>query len=71
MCDDEFLSRLISGAYTSVPFADLTHLVDLFGFRRSRVRGSHHVYSRSGVRELINLQEETRSPISSGSSFAW
>ena len=28
-----------------------------FGFHLSRVKGSHHIFAREGVRELVNLQE--------------
>ena len=32
-------------------------LVEAFGFRLSRSSGSHHIYTRPGVAELVNLQE--------------
>jgi hypothetical protein len=32
-------------------------LVESFGFRLSRVNGSHYIFERDGVPELINLQE--------------
>jgi len=31
-------------------------LVEAFGFRLSRIRGSHHIFAHPQVRELINLQ---------------
>ena len=31
-------------------------LVEAFGFRLSRVRGSHHIFVHPNVRELVNLQ---------------
>lgn len=31
-------------------------LVEAFGFRLSRVRGSHHIFVHPQVRELVNLQ---------------
>ncbi len=36
-------------------FADLALLLRLLGFQE-RVRGSHHIFSRAGVAEIINLQ---------------
>jgi hypothetical protein len=32
-------------------------LTEAFGFRLSRVSGSHHVFVHPGVRELVNLQD--------------
>lgn len=32
-------------------------LARAFGFRLSRVSGSHHIYVHANVRELVNLQE--------------
>ncbi len=38
-------------------FEDACALARAFGFHLSRVRGSHHIYAHSNVRELVNLQE--------------
>jgi predicted RNA binding protein YcfA (HicA-like mRNA interferase family) len=35
----------------------MTALVQGFGFREVRVSGSHHIFSRQGIPELVNLQE--------------
>lgn len=51
------LRRLERGALTNVGFRDITGLVEAFGFRLRRVSGSHHIYARPGVPELVNLQE--------------
>ncbi len=32
-------------------------LVEAFGFRLVQVAGSHHIYPRDDVAELVNLQE--------------
>lgn len=32
-------------------------LVEAFGFRLSRVNGSHHIFVHPNVREIVNLQE--------------
>jgi hypothetical protein len=37
-------------------FAELTTLAEGFGFRLVRVSGSHHIYARPGIPELLNLQ---------------
>ena len=41
----------------NIRFADMVRLVESFGFRQSRVKGSHHIYTHDDVRELVNLQE--------------
>ena len=38
-------------------FDDLCRLLDQFGFQ-SRVAGSHRIYHRSDVEEIINLQPQ-------------
>jgi predicted RNA binding protein YcfA (HicA-like mRNA interferase family) len=35
----------------------MIHLLEGFGFRLSRVNGSHHIFVHVNVRELVNLQE--------------
>ena len=34
----------------------MVNLVEAFGFRLSRVRGSHHIFVHPDVKELVNLQ---------------
>ncbi len=38
-------------------FDEACTLARAFGFHLSRVSGSHHIFARQGVRELVNLQE--------------
>jgi predicted RNA binding protein YcfA (HicA-like mRNA interferase family) len=38
-------------------FKEMVTLVELFGFRLSRVKGSHHIFVHPDVRELINIQD--------------
>lgn len=52
------LERITRGDVANVAFSDLEKLVVALGFRRVGGRGSHHVYARPGVDELINLQHE-------------
>jgi predicted RNA binding protein YcfA (HicA-like mRNA interferase family) len=42
----------------AVRFADLRRLAEAAGFTLRRTRGSHHVYSRPGVIEIIDLQPD-------------
>jgi len=38
-------------------FGEMVNLAEAFGFRLSRTSGSHHIFSHSAIRELVNLQE--------------
>ena len=38
-------------------FEEACALARAFGFRLSRVSGSHHIFAHLNVRELVNLQE--------------
>ena len=38
-------------------FSEIVALVEAFGFRLSRVSGSHHMFEHPDVPELVNLQE--------------
>lgn len=44
------------GADANIAFADLRKLLRHLGFSE-RIRGSHHLFGRPGIREMINLQE--------------
>ena len=46
---------MLSGS-KNVRFNDMVTLVESFGFRLSRVSGSHHILVHPNVRELVNLQ---------------
>lgn len=50
------LTRILSGAADrNIRFDDLRRLLVALGFAQ-RVRGSHHIFTRQGVVEIINLQ---------------
>lgn len=51
------LARMLTGAVGNVAFTDAQRLMEAMGFELLRVRGSHHVYGRRGVAELVNLQD--------------
>lgn len=38
-------------------FEDFVRLVVAFGFRPPRISGSHHIFSRPGLAEAINIQD--------------
>lgn len=39
-------------------FDELVGLVEAFGFRLKRIRGSHHMYTRPGLMQQVNLQPD-------------
>ena len=55
---DELRLRILQGkSDANISFDDLRHLLLWLGFEE-RTRGSHHIFRRQGVRELVNLQRE-------------
>ena len=40
----------------NIRFQDLTKAVDLFGFELVRVKGDHHIFTRSDIPQALNLQ---------------
>jgi hypothetical protein len=52
----KLLGKILSGAAdANIPFAGLCHLLQRLGFEM-RVRGSHHIFFKEGVEEILNLQ---------------
>lgn len=51
------LKRLREGHFTNVRFDDALRLAEALGFGLNRLAGSHHILTRPGVTELINLQD--------------
>ena len=51
----KLLKRVLSGS-RNVRFADFVKLIEGFGFRLSRVSGSHHIFVHPRIPELVNLQ---------------
>ncbi|MBH0200755.1 MAG: type II toxin-antitoxin system HicA family toxin [Nitrospira sp.] len=52
----KLLTKALTGS-KSLRFTEAVRLAEAFGFRLSRVRGSHHVFAHPTLRELVNLQE--------------
>jgi len=57
MANQNHLLSLIlnTRASANIRFDDLRRLLRDFGFTE-RIRGSHHIFSRAGIDEIINLQ---------------
>lgn len=55
---DKLLFQILRGTSdANVPFNDLRQMLTSMGFEE-RIRGSHHMFRRSGIVEKINLQRE-------------
>lgn len=56
--EEKLIARLLRGtADANIGFEDLRQLLRQLGFDE-RIRGSHHMFRKAGVQELINLQRE-------------
>ncbi len=52
----KLLDRILRGtADASIPFNGICQLLVRFGFTL-RVKGSHHIFTRADVEEILNLQ---------------
>ena len=55
----KFLSLLLSGqSDNDLDFNSLVVLLELIGFEK-RIRGSHHLFAKPGIPELVNIQPAT------------
>jgi hypothetical protein len=53
---DKTLEAVLRGTSdANIGFRDLCNLLKRLGFTE-RVRGSHHIFSRTGIEEILNLQ---------------
>ena len=50
------LEKILLGS-RNIRFDDMRRLVEAFGFRLSRITGSHHIFTHPDVNELVNIQE--------------
>ncbi len=58
---DKLLIQVLRGASdANIPFDGLCGLMRNLGFDE-RIRGSHHIFTKEGIEEIVNLQ-----PIGSG-----
>ena len=52
----KLLEQILSGrADSNIHFTELVNLLLALGFRE-RIKSSHHIFSKTGVEEIINLQ---------------
>jgi hypothetical protein len=53
---DKLLDQILAGhSDHNIGFTSLRNLLSTLGFRE-RVRGDHHIFTREGVVEILNLQ---------------
>lgn len=53
---DKFLDRILRGTSdANIAFEELRRLLKRLGFAE-RIRGDHHIFSKDGVEEILNLQ---------------
>lgn len=53
---DKTLAAILRGSSdANIRFGNLTALLKTLGFD-ARVRGDHHIFTRNGVEEILNLQ---------------
>lgn len=57
---DRLLLRILRGTSdANIPFDGLCHLLRRLRFDE-RIRGSHHIFTKEGVEEILNLQPAGR-----------
>jgi len=53
---NRLLDQILTGASdANIRFSDLCALLEELGFER-RTRGSHHIFAKDGVVEILNIQ---------------
>jgi predicted RNA binding protein YcfA (HicA-like mRNA interferase family) len=53
----KLLLKVLSGS-RNIQFSDMVALVEAFGFRLARTKGSHFIFAHPDIPELVNLQEK-------------
>jgi len=53
----KLLEKILSGS-RNIQFNEFVSLVEAFGFRLSRVNGSHHIFIHPDVNAIVNLQNK-------------
>ena len=57
---NKVLGKILRGTSDkNIAFTDLCHLLILLGFKE-RIRGDHHIFTKNGVLEILNLQPKGR-----------
>ena len=57
---DRLLLRILGGTSdANIPFDGLCQLLRRLGFD-ARIRGSHHIFTKEGIEEILNIQPKGR-----------
>lgn len=56
---EKIIQKLLSGNDQNFEFNDLCNLLETLGFD-NRIKGSHHIYFKKGITEIINLQPRNK-----------
>ena len=51
----KLLIKILTGP-NNIQFVEMVKLVEGFGFVLSRTSGSHHIFERPGIPEIVNVQ---------------
>lgn len=55
---EKLIFQILSGTSdANIPFSELINLLQYLGFEM-RIKGSHHIFRKTGVEEKPNLQKE-------------
>ncbi|MDE0561203.1 hypothetical protein OU792_14475 [Algoriphagus sp. NF] len=55
---EKLIAKILSGSSdNNISFLELRNLILIFGFSE-RIKGSHHIFSKDDVEEILNLQEK-------------
>src|SRR5947208_10193800 len=53
---DKLLDQILrGGSDANIPFSGMVQLLKRIGFQE-RIKGSHHIFSRDGIAEILNRQ---------------
>ena len=55
MHKQKLFKKILSGS-ENIRFDDVVGVVEAFGFRLSRINGSHHIFKHDRIPKLLNLQ---------------
>ena len=50
------LLQKLENSQKNIRYGDFVALIEAFGFRRTRGEGSHEIYRREGVADLVSIQ---------------
>ena len=51
----KLLQKILSNS-KNITFDEVVTIIKAFGFELDRVSGSHHIFKRTGIREIVNIQ---------------